>query len=159
MNEDSRSALEAHANKCSALKAHGRRHTLSTCRHTLTSHHTKQNKDTHHSSWKVPTNAQLATHIQTNAQHQCKQTNADTQLIPLSKLKDAKHAHLLIRADTCTKIPSFGIRAYTCRPSIHAQNSSNNTGTSLEACRINHVKHEGANRNGNWDGTYEWNTV
>jgi hypothetical protein len=24
-------------------------------------------------------------------------------------------------------------------------------------CRINHVKHEGANTNGNWDGTYESN--
>jgi hypothetical protein len=52
--------------------AHACIHTISswgTRRHGFSSRHRQQNEDTQHSSWEVPTNAQLSTHMQMNAQH------------------------------------------------------------------------------------------
>jgi hypothetical protein len=102
--------LSKHANKHSALKG--------TCRHTLSSRHRKLN-DGARSDLETCQQTPLAAHVDNSTGYMQKHAytcspldsdhgNADTHS-SLSKSKQMqKHAQLLIRAGTCTNMPSLG---------------------------------------------------
>jgi hypothetical protein len=166
-NEEAWSALET----CKqTLSSQG------TCRHTLSSRRRKLN-DGARSALETCQQTHLEAHVDDTTWYMQKRAhtrsaldsdhgNADSHS-SLGKSKQMqKYAQLLIRAGTCANMPSLGYvhtHAGLQCVHVHAWNSSStcrcNTGTTLEACKIIHVKHDRANMDGHWDWTYEWNTV
>jgi len=83
--------------------------------------------------------------------------NAETLSSLDTSNETQKHAQPLVRAGTCTNMPSLGyVHAHAGLQCVHVhcikqfQYMQMHTGTTFEACKITHVKHE---REPIWMGT------
>jgi hypothetical protein len=73
------------------------------------------------SSWNMPTNAQLSSHIcRQMLSSRCKPTSADAHACPNMGQQHADNCLALDTSRHTQKHAKLGIRAYTCRPSIRA---------------------------------------